>query len=234
VFIIGIIALMVVAAINTIGGLQPNDAPRNGQTVMIVTPTPDTVRNNLQLQTFGYVTIAPTPKYSNLCAEGGVNNEPEILVGYAPAAGQTVSATGQIKVWVTDEGVPLIAPNEQVNLSTGKVMVHGDTAAKAPDNFLWEPALYLDSLAESGGVAHFPDYIKGDFNNNIHSGAETSGTVGAPIDTPPSGGGKGGYTAEYIWDVASLGLTSGTHAAQFIIHDGDNDRGVGCVNIQIQ
>src|SRR5215831_9740496 len=48
------------------------------------------------------------PPMPMLCMAGGANNEPEILVGYSPANGQSVGATGQIKVWVNDEGAPII------------------------------------------------------------------------------------------------------------------------------
>ena len=41
------------------------------------------------------------------------------------------------------------------------------------------------------------------------------------------------YTGEDIWDVSSLGLAPGTYIAEFVIHDGDRDRGVGCVTIVI-
>jgi hypothetical protein len=40
-------------------------------------------------------------------------------------------------------------------------------------------------------------------------------------------------TAEDIWDVSSLGLRPGTYVAEFGIHDGDDNRGVGCVTIVI-
>ena len=242
-FAFGIVALLLGVALFTVGGIQPSRMSQNGDEVKIITPTPDIERSNLQLQTFGYITIAPTPNaYGNLCKDGGVNNEPEILVGYSPAAGQSVGATGQIKVWVNDEGAPFVAPNEQVDATTGKVISHGDTTAKAADNFLYEPALYLDGqTAESDGSPYFPDYIKGQYNNNPpnfqRSGQQcNNGITGAPIDTPPSGSHivSGYCTAEYIWNISSLGLSAGSHQAEFVIHDGDRDRGVGCINITIQ
>jgi len=42
------------------------------------------------------------------------------------------------------------------------------------------------------------------------------------------------YTAEFVWNVNTLGLAAGTYIAEFVIHDGDRDRGVGCVTIIIQ
>ena len=41
------------------------------------------------------------------------------------------------------------------------------------------------------------------------------------------------FSTEFIWDVASLGLKPGTYLAEFVIHDGDHDRAVGCVVITI-
>jgi hypothetical protein len=42
------------------------------------------------------------------------------------------------------------------------------------------------------------------------------------------------YTGEDIRDVSSLGLGPGTYVAEFVIHDGDDDRGVGCVTIVVR
>lgn len=238
-FIMGIVLLMLVAGAITVGGLPSVTSPREGTQVKIISPTGDSSHTNLQLETFGYVTLVPTPTNappasSQLCQAGGVNNEPEILVGYSPAAGQTVSSTGQIKVWANDEGAPFIAPNEQVNNSTGQITTPGDRTARASDNYLYEPALYISpQTAESGGTPHFPNYVKGDYNNNPPT--RSNGTSGAKIDPVPAGANiYEPYTAEYIWDVSGLGLSAGSYQAEFVIHDGDRDRGVGCINFTIQ
>ena len=42
------------------------------------------------------------------------------------------------------------------------------------------------------------------------------------------------YTAEMVWSVDALALPPGMYIAEFVIHDGDRDRGVGCVTITIQ
>ncbi len=174
--------------------------------------------------------VPPMPK---LCAAGGVNNEPDILVGYAPASGQSVGAGGQIKVWVNDEGAPIIAPGEVVDATTGAITMPGDRTAKAPDGFLWEPAVYIaPQTAENGGTPHFPDFIHGDYNPTTQKGA---GLHVAGMDPPPAGSVLADkYTAEFTWNVDALGLAAGTYIAEFVIHDGDRDRGVGCVTITIQ
>jgi hypothetical protein len=255
-FVFGVLALLIVAGITAVGGLPSETQPTSGTEVNIVTPTENPTHSTLQLQTFGYVTIAPTPTLapiagSPLCQPGGANDEPGIISATSPASGQTVSATGQIKVWVDDEGAPIIAQGETTN-SDGSIANKGNQTQLAPDNYLFEPAVYIDSAtAESGGSPFFPDYIKGQYNNDPNDTsagfARNSNNIvtGAAIDTPPAGASTAGcifgsnffpncYKAEYIWNVSSLGLSAGTHRAEFVIHDGDFNRGVGCVNIQVQ
>jgi hypothetical protein len=243
-FVFGVLALLIVLAITAVGGLPSDTFSNSGTLVNVVTPTQSPTHSTLQLQTFGYVTIAPTPTLipstASLCKNSGVNSEPQIIAAYSPAAGQTVGATGQIKVWVEDEGPPIIAPGEKVN-SDG-TLVPGNRTAKAPDNYLWEPALYIaPNTVEAGGSPHFPDLIKGEVNDSP-GGLGTFGIEkGPPVDEPPDGplpGQQGSafviYDAEYIWNVANLGLSTGTYQAEFLIYDGDINRGIGCVSIQIQ
>lgn len=199
-------------------------------------------KKSLQIKTLNFVTPTPSPTPAavaqpSLCQEGGANNESKILAAYSPANGQAVGATGQIKVWVNDEGAPIIAPGEIVG-ADGKITTIGDRTAKAADNYLWEPALYISpQTAESGGTPFFPTAIKGDYNSsgdtNFFSdrgGVNVSGME--PVPGNPQLDEQ--YTAEYIWDVASLKLAPGNYTAEFVIHDGDHDRGVGCISITIQ
>lgn len=248
-FVFGVLALLVILGITAVGGLPSNTVPTNGTAVMVITPTQNPTHNTLQLQTFGYVTVAPTPTMAALgttalCQPGGLNYEPEIISATSPAEGQSVSSTSTITVWVDDEGAPMIAPGETTD-SKGLIVNKGNQSALAPDNYLYEPALYLDSAtAESAGSPHFPDYVKGQVNNNPSKPIMTTDiTAAVAIDNPPAGAQTGGcfssnffkcYKAEYIWNVSSLGLTSGTHRAEFVIHDGDSNRGVGCINFQVQ
>jgi hypothetical protein len=160
-----------------------------------------------------------------------INTEPDIISAYEPMPGATVSRGGQIKVWVDDECAPMIAPGEQVDPTTGAITVPGDLTAQAPDGYPWEPLLYI------GGVAHIPSLIKGTFNSdpNDPNGpgcrpGDPGVTSGPPIDPNPA---AGSLTAEYVWDVNSLGLSPGTYDAEFVIRDGDRDRGIGCVTIVI-
>jgi hypothetical protein len=175
----------------------------------------------------------------SLCEGNTVNTEPEILVGYEPGKGQTVGQNGQIKVWVNDECPPFIANNEQIDSATGDVTSPGDVNAKASDGYLYEPALYIAPMtAENGGTPHFPQHVKGSYDNNTSClcGFLCPAPTPAPaIDPPPSGSQTPEpYTAEFIWDVSQLFLPPGSYTGEFVIHDGDVDRGIGCVEIVIQ
>jgi hypothetical protein len=251
-FVFGVLALLMVLGITAVGGLPSQMAPTSGQVVSIVTPTPGSAHDNLQLKWFGYVTIAPTPTppKASLCNNRAVNTEPIILTAYFPGQGQTVGngPNDYVKVWVNDERPPFISPGELFDLTTGVVTTPGNRTAKADDNYLYEPALYISpATAETGGTAHFPDIIKGQVNNNPSNSAflkpqvvngphwdplpAGSNGVGGPN---PNGSAPNDYVAEYLWKVSNLGLTAGTYQAEFVIHDGDFDRGVGCVAITIQ
>ena len=247
-FVFIVLVILIIAGISAVGGLPSQEAPQTGQVVRVITPTTGATYSNLQLKTFGYITLAPTPTIAQpppdtpgqppvgktaLCQSGGINAEPEIIAATIPSAGQSVSSTGQIKVWVMDEGAPIIAPSGNLN-------------EKGPDGYYYEPAVYLDAAtAESGGSPHFPNVLKGQVNANPQKPImTTSFTPAVATDPLPAGANTNGcfagskffqcYTAEYIWNVSSLGLNSGTHRAEFVVHDGDYERGIGCVNISIQ
>jgi hypothetical protein len=180
--------------------------------------------------------FAPDCEMPKLCTDSEVNTEPEILAAYAPASGASVGASGQIKVWVNDERPALIALNEQIDAS-GAITMPGDRAAKAPDGYLWEPALYIaPQTAENGGTPHFPQTIRGWYNNMppYVKGSKTTGVEVMGMDPAPAGTKlPERYTTEFTWDVSALGLKPGSYAGEFVIHDGDRDRAVGCVTIVI-
>ena len=175
----------------------------------------------------------PPPPPPAICKDQAISTEPEILVGYSPALGQTVGSMGQIKVWVNDENPPFIAPGEMVDPVTGKITAAGNRTAKAPDGLLWEPALYIaPETPQNGGTPHFPQWIKGWYDNNPPTGS-TGKQIPGMDPVPPGIKLQEKWTAEEIWDVAALGLPPGTYTAVFVIHDGDDDRAIGCVTIVI-
>jgi hypothetical protein len=179
--------------------------------------------------------MAPPVMAPALCNNPAVNTEGQILVGYFPPLGTLVGAGQQIKVWVTDENPPFIAPNEQTDHTTGQVITPGDRTAVAADGYKWEPALYIaPSTAEDGGTAIYPNYMRGDYCNTPPTRCIVKGPGPAIEPAPAGSGGLLQYTAEFIWDVSALNLTPGQYIAEFVIHDGDRDRGVGCVNIQLK
>jgi hypothetical protein len=175
------------------------------------------------------------PPRPTLCQPGGVNVEPEILVGYSPADGQSVSENGKIRVWISDEAPPIIAPNEWIDPSTGVITKPGDRTAKAPDGYLWEPALYVaPQSVENGGTPHFPTLIKGYTNSITTTDGGHITNVSGLDPVPPGSMPLSAYTGEYLWDVQTLGLGPGTYVVEFVIRDGDLDLGIGCTTIRIQ
>jgi hypothetical protein len=190
---------------------------------------------------------AGAPPPPALCTDPTVSTEPEILVAYTPAVGQTVGATGQIKVWIDDENPPFIAPGEQVDNMTGAIVTLGTRTATAADGLLDEPALYIaPQTPTNGGTPHFPQQIRGSYNNNPPTRGTFTG--GATVDAIPAGAGTdagasglggllGGllaqYHGEFVWDVSALGLGPGAYTALFSVHDGDKDRAIACVTIVI-
>jgi hypothetical protein len=168
-----------------------------------------------------------------ICKDMAISTEPEILVGYSPALGQTVGQTGQIKVWVNDENPPFVAPGEQIDPKTGLITAPGNRLSNALDGLLWEPALYIaPDTPQNGGRPHFPQWVKGWYDNTPPNGSGGHQVPGMdPV--PPGARLQEIYTGEDIWDVAALGLAPGKYTAVFVIHDGDDDRAIGCVTIDI-
>lgn len=71
ILVMGIVLLMVGAGYTMTGGVAPNDKNIGTEQVQIVTPVPQSKKSNLQLETFGYATPAPTVK--PLCAPNDDN-----------------------------------------------------------------------------------------------------------------------------------------------------------------
>ncbi|HVA96590.1 MAG TPA: hypothetical protein VND99_02960 [Candidatus Acidoferrales bacterium] len=56
-----ILGLLLVGGFVFVGGIPTHTSPTSGNQVIIVTPTQEASKKSLQLETFGYVTITPTP-----------------------------------------------------------------------------------------------------------------------------------------------------------------------------
>jgi hypothetical protein len=161
-----------------------------------------------------------------------VNLEPDIIAAYFPAKNESVGRGGQIKVWINDELPMMIAPNEVVDPTSGAIKTPGDRTAKASDGYLYEPMLYIN------GKAYFPTAIKGWYNNKSpvygYIGQQVVGEQVQGMDPLPAGTQTDDmYTGEDIWEVNALGLAPGSYDAEFVIKDGDAERGLGCVRIVI-
>ncbi len=179
------------------------------------------------------------PPPPSLCSDKSINTEPEILAAYSPASGQSVGQQGEIKAWITDEAPAIIGAGEQVDPSNGLITAPGDRASTAPDGYLWEPALYIaPATAERGGQPHFPTFIRGWYNNIMPAAGmkpmKGTGIEGPAIESPPAGTVLSDkFNSEDIWEVGDLGLAPGVYQGEFVIHDGDLDRAIGCVTIVI-
>lgn len=211
-FVMAFLLLIFVLGFSFIGGQLPRPkADNTGPQVIIVTQPPEQSKQNLQLYTFMGITPTPPPPPPPVVAEYGCsqsqfNTEDEILVGSDPGPGATTS--GKLRVWVTDELSPRIAPNEVIDPNSGLATTPGDRTALDSDSdgegkFLWEPVVYVTPASgqlpagpfcdatNTGCTPHFPDLFKGDYNssnsmggfNSIYSGGNPgSSTKGPPID----------------------------------------------------
>ncbi|HVF69608.1 MAG TPA: hypothetical protein VNA13_03520 [Xanthomonadales bacterium] len=257
-YLILLMILIGFAGIQLTNGLVPTRLPKNTGTAVtpkLETTYPDPGKKRLQLYTFGYTTAAPTAPpvpQGNLCAGDAFNEEPDIFRGSVPPAGGVVTAGGQIKVWIDDGNGGSMAPGEKVDPTTGRITTPGDRTSsdgKGANYYLWEPAIYLTKLtspsqpgpysgdAENGGTPNFPIAIKGEVSYG--DGGNKNGFVKGlpPIDPVENirGGrsGHGGSIGQYIWDVNSLGLSTGYYRVQIVTHDGDGDLAIDCSTIQI-
>lgn len=201
--------------------------PTGPEVALTVGSTNFTPKRNLQLYNFEGVTI--TPPVNGLCSKGGDNKNPEAIIGYLPDQSQAVSSTGQIKLWVSDTKPPYISPNELISKANGAVRTPGDRGATAPDGYFWEPQIYIfPQTVDQNGRAYFPNYVQGDYNNVTMLGASYGSDVLPPDSLPPSQ-----FTVEFVWNVQNIGLTDGDYKIEFVVHDGNQELGIKCINIRI-
>ena len=228
-YIIVILLILFSIAFLLTGPLPGQATDPTGSEVSIGKPAQQTGdKNKLQLIQFSGATI--TPPMTSLCQKGGKNTHPEIILGYSPAHASGVSTTGQIKIWLNDTSPLKIAPSELVNRNSGTIITPGDRTATAPDGFLWEPALYImpQTVDVAGSHAYFPTLIQGGYNN----GADR---VAFGMDQLPPGAGnpKNPFTVEYTWNVSDLGIKPGAYQLQFVAHDGESGRAIGCIAVRV-
>jgi hypothetical protein len=162
---------------------------QTGSSQIIVTQTPPPGIQNLQLRTFGMITIAPspTPHAEHGCTQKDTfNDETIILLGSAPGPGGSVGRGGQVRVWVVDERAPKVAAGETLT-ATGQTVHSAQVGASSGGPYIWEPSIYLTKMpatpvrtlgsgreifagdAENGGTPNYPDFIKGEYSNDPSS-----------------------------------------------------------------
>lgn len=225
-YIIVIILIILGIAYIVTGPTPTQTGVQQGTEVVINNATSEEAKDRLQLYTFGAATITPPADAS--CRPGGINARPDIIVHVSPDHAKAVASDGRIKLWVNDDKPPLIAPNERVQRNSGAILTPGDRAAKAPDGYLLEPAVYVfPQTAEAGGQPYFPRSIKGDYNNGdirLAYGIER---------TPANVTLRYKYTAQYSWNVSDLGLRAGSYQLQFVVMDGTDKHAVKCITMRV-
>lgn len=209
-------------------GPTPESAPTPvGTEVQIDKPKANKKEDRLQLYTFTAATI--TPPADSLCKKGEDNTNPDLIIAHSPAHGTAVRKDGQIKIWTNDTAPLKIAPNEKIVRSSGQIATPGDRTARAPDGYLWEPALYIfPNTVDAGGRAFFPTFIRGSYDNG-----EVKVSYGSDQVPPAVIYKDKGRSAQIIWNVQDLGLVPGSYQLQFVVHDGNAGRAISCIAIRV-
>ncbi|HWY79643.1 MAG TPA: hypothetical protein VNW29_04765 [Candidatus Sulfotelmatobacter sp.] len=227
-------ALYIIFIIITIVGFAYIiSGPTPSQTPLLLGPEATINKNttskaHAMLQLYNFTGATITPPVVSLCKKGGANIHPEALIAYSPAQATAVSTNGQISLWVSDTHPPYIAAGEQVARGSGAVKTPGDRAARAPDNYIIEPQLYIfPQTVETNVRPYFPDFVKGYFNNGTLLASYNSDVI--PLNALPTNG----YTVEFVWNVKTIGLTEGEYQIEFVAHDGNQRLGIRCMSLRV-
>lgn len=178
-FIYVILGLLIVGGYVFVGGIPSRSSQVNNNSVLIVTPTVNPSHNNLQLETFGYVTITPTLAPVATKTPSG----PKTSCGPRDDNGVQVSADCQcLDASVTckngqpfdDNGKPLTGrigePPVAVSTLCGSRLAPGDGryCVAKPVIYLYpqQPTLVDVSVASTGNVVvSDPQYPQGGWKN---------------------------------------------------------------------
>lgn len=226
-YIIAIILIIIAVSYIATGPTPTHSAVPNGTEVVIGKAKKENNKAQLQLYTFAAATI--TPPMSSLCQKGGANKNPELIIATYPPNGTGITKDDQIKAWLNDSTPFKVAPGEIITRGSGAVKTPGDRTAKAPDNYLIEPALYIfPNTADAGGRPYFPTFLKGSYDNGDIRVSYNSDPV------PNSATFKDkGRSLELVWNVKDLNLGTGSYQLQFVAHDGQGNLAVKCVSMRI-
>jgi len=226
-YIIAIMLMLFGMAYLVTGPTPTHSAIPNGTEVVIGPPKQENAKAQLQLYTFAAATI--TPPAGSLCNKGGANTNPEMIIATTPTNGTGVQTDAQIKVWINDSAPLKIAPGETVVRGSGAITSPGDRSAKAPDGYIWEPALYIfPNTVDAGGRPYFPTFIRGAYNNGDIRVAYGADPIPANITYTDKG-----RSVELIWNIKDLNLAPGSYQLQFTAHNVNNQMGIACISMRI-
>jgi len=205
--------------------------------------------------TFTFEPPPEIPQQASVCSgatlvfddEGASSSDSNIFIALDPPNAQAVGATGNIRAWVSDEAGGRI-PSSVTADSSGTITKHSDPIIdKDSHGYPWEPAIYVTLLTpqnqngpfpgdkENGGTPRFLTAVKGKATTS-----KSTGWLNVPTHDDPllyrigNRRGDGQHVAEFIWNVASLGLSPGNYRVQVSLHDGDSHLAVECTTIIVQ
>jgi len=253
VFIFAILGIGVLVTTN-ITRINP---PPPGAEPTVANPLPTESRDEASIKLGTFEPLLPTTipsQQANICSaatltfddEGASSSDSNIFIALDPPNGQLVGSTGDIRAWVSDEaggGMPTSAGVD----SSGRITKHSDPIIdKDSHGYPWEPAIYITLITpqnqngpfsgdkENGGTPTFVTAVKGKVTSARDSPWLQIPTYSDPLPWRIGNRiGDGVHIAEFIWNVASLGLAPGTYRVQVAVHDGDSHLAVECTTIII-
>jgi hypothetical protein len=223
----------------------------------LVDPPLLSAAQTLQLQSLTFVQGACDPGY----LESG---EPGILYAAKPGPNEQATSNDSIRLWYTDEhavtlGVGSVSPLVNHPADTVVNPNVGDITQRDSFGFPLFPALFITDVtfdpkstigdAQHGGTPIPPSIVYGTWkeSNGSDPSPENGFTLPAGAEPFPSSPSiihsadsriERNYGALIVWNISSLGLAPGhSYRAQFVVHDGDNNKtggdiGIGCTTIR--
>lgn len=259
-FLIGFSVILVTGS-GSFSDSNQTPSAETGSSQIIVTEALPPGEKNLQLRTFGLITVTPlpVPAQANACItnsfdeEGQSEDKSNIFIALDPLPGGIVTAGGKIRAWIRDEHGAGTSTGSVVDPTTGAITINdpSDIDNRGSIDFQWEPAIYLTELT----VANQAGPFSGDIENasppspkfpNYAKGKVRRGDGGAWLTLPAIDPdwtnfireqrvGEDPHIGEFIWDVAGLALTPGrVYRAQIVVHDGDGDLAIDCTTVVVQ
>lgn len=230
----------------------------NNNLVAVEEPPAAKPQNSLQLYTFRGVTLTPLPTLQQYdpvkeiqantvaCGTTITNTKPEIIWAYRIA--QTAASGNQpsFQMFYNDAFAMPLGTAEMKQHPTDHITnppINVNT--KDANGFTLSPGVYLTDItantadtsgdAQNGGVPQPPTDVYGAWKveNGVQPNAENGVLLGPGADQwPPANGPAGGaaqtWTAQVVWDLASLKTKTGaalaagkTYRLQAALHNGD-------------